>query len=150
MIALAKLDQFDSSTNFTAWMGQIVRFVALNHARKTNRSASTPLDPSVMEECTKYDPSEPMGASITSQGEVLADQASFDDHVLGALNTLDATARSCLLLRVVMGMSYREISLALTIPEGTAMSHVHRARRELRTLMSDHNDSHDDPVTDND
>lgn len=150
MIALTKLDQFETSTNFTAWMGQIVRFVALNHARKRSRSASVPMDPSVMEECAEKEPSVPIGPPITSQGEVLADQASFDDHVLEALNSLDTTARCCLLLRIVMGMSYREISLALTIPEGTAMSHVHRARRELREHMLNHRAPHDDPVNGND
>src|SRR3954467_15209881 len=38
MVALGKLEQFDPRSNFTAWMGQIVRFVGLNHARRRTRS----------------------------------------------------------------------------------------------------------------
>jgi len=38
MIALGKLDQFDADTSFVAWMGTIVRFVALNHARRRQRA----------------------------------------------------------------------------------------------------------------
>ena len=34
LIALRKLHDFDPDTSFTAWMGQIVRFVALNHGRR--------------------------------------------------------------------------------------------------------------------
>ena len=34
VVALGKLEQFDPATNFTAWMGRIVRFIALNHGRR--------------------------------------------------------------------------------------------------------------------
>src|SRR5262249_54943115 len=34
VVALSKLDQFNPATSFTAWMGQIVRFVALNESRR--------------------------------------------------------------------------------------------------------------------
>ncbi|MBT8485493.1 MAG: RNA polymerase subunit sigma-70, partial [Phycisphaerae bacterium] len=34
LIALRKLDQFDPDTSFFAWMGRIVRYVALNQARR--------------------------------------------------------------------------------------------------------------------
>ena len=37
VIALQKLDQFQTETSFTAWMGRIVRFVALNHLRSRIR-----------------------------------------------------------------------------------------------------------------
>jgi len=34
-------------------------------------------------------------------------------------------------------MEYSEISKVLQIPEGTAMSHVHRARQHLRERLAD-------------
>ena len=73
---------------------------------------------------------------ITGTGELAIDQKSFDDQVLAALHTLEDTARACLLLRTVEGMPYREISVALDIPEGTAMSHVHRSRQSMRRILS--------------
>ena len=40
-------------------------------------------------------------------------------------------------MRTLMDMPYHDISLALNIPEGTAMSHVHRARMNLRSKLAD-------------
>jgi RNA polymerase sigma-70 factor (ECF subfamily) len=49
--------------------------------------------------------------------------------------SLDEIPRTCLVLRVVHGLAYSEISSALDIPEGTAMSHVHRSRLALRERL---------------
>ena len=56
--------------------------------------------------------------------------------MLGALGRLEETARACLLLRVVLDLPYQEISRSLGIPQGTAMSHVHRARRAMASLLA--------------
>ena len=76
-------------------------------------------------------------AVLTAGGELRADQGAFDDQVLACLGALEPTARACLLLRTVLDMRYREMARVLDVPEGTAMSHVHRAKRELRRLMED-------------
>lgn len=138
MVALDKLSQFDSTTNFTAWMGRIVRFIALNHARRRVRNGGSGVDVQGLEVEVKR--ARPAQASmlLNGHGELNAENgaANFDDQLLAALNTLDDTARACLLLRTLMDMPYREISLALDIAEGTAMSHVHRARAALRDRLA--------------
>jgi RNA polymerase sigma-70 factor (ECF subfamily) len=76
---------------------------------------------------------------LTDSGQlrlVDVEQAGLDDELLAALHLLDENARACLLLRVVMELPYREISRTLGIPEGTAMSHVHRARRALHEQLT--------------
>jgi RNA polymerase sigma-70 factor (ECF subfamily) len=75
---------------------------------------------------------------------VREDQTEFDDRLVGALGNLDETARICLLLRTLESMSYRDISRVLAIPEGTAMSHVHRSRRTLREALAERGDRADD------
>ena len=71
--------------------------------------------------------------SLTTKGGlILASKSEFDDRVLAALGKLGDTERACMLLRSLLDMPYREISRVLDVPEGTAMSHVHRARRALR------------------
>jgi RNA polymerase sigma-70 factor (ECF subfamily) len=134
MIALSKLDQFDPGTNFIAWMGQIVRFVALNQGRRMSRSKTQAIDLDLIEpvECWKVR----AGPSpVNSRGDLSPEQTAFDDEVLHALQALDETARACLLLRIVLNKPYREIALILDIPEGTAMSHVHRGRHALRKQL---------------
>jgi RNA polymerase sigma-70 factor (ECF subfamily) len=137
MIALGKLDQFDPDTSFVAWMGRIVRFVALNHARRRQRRAACALDDEKIEapEVPRASADAASAAPATARGELRPDQKCFDDDVCAALSTLDEIARACLLLRTLLDLPYREISLALDIPEGTAMSHVHRARRALRDRL---------------
>lgn len=136
MIALAKLDQFNPATSFTAWMGQIVRFVALNESRRRKRHGTLDLEAA---NPTAREP-KPSAPGLSGRGELLAGQQLFDDRVMAALNTLSDTARACLLLRTVLDLPYNEIAAALDIPEGTAMSHVHRARLAIRErLVTDEN-----------
>jgi RNA polymerase sigma-70 factor (ECF subfamily) len=142
-IAMGKLKDFDSSTNFTAWMGQIVRFVALNEARGRQRRRTTLASPETLASGAVHGNPRPSTSGSLTTG--LADFEGFDDHVKAGLMALDDTARTCLILRVVHGMAYSEISKALSIPEGTAMSHVHRSRLVLRDRLSAHADVRMDP-----
>ena len=57
--------------------------------------------------------------------------------MLNGLNGLHETQRTCLLLRTVLDLPYREIGKMLDIPNGTAMSHVHRARQQLVDQLRD-------------
>jgi RNA polymerase sigma-70 factor (ECF subfamily) len=146
MIALRKISDFEEGTNFGAWMGGIVRNVARNYARKRRRRATSDVDPQAIDASRAAHSLGggvggggwgPITPSLDPHGRVDADEAGFDDRVLKALNTLDETARACLLLRTLRDMPYREISQLLEIPEGTAMSHVHRARAALRAMLAE-------------
>jgi RNA polymerase sigma-70 factor (ECF subfamily) len=140
MIALGKLNQFDPDTNFLAWMARIVRFVALNHGRR-RQASSAAVDPQSLEgmpDRRAAIPQHVQSHALNGRGELTEDQDTFDDHVLNALSGLEHNARACLLLRVVLDMPYREIARALDMAEGTAMSHVHRARAALRETLMPH------------
>lgn len=132
LIALRKLDDFDPSTSLHAWCGQIVRNVARNRARRDRRRRTADADLRFIQ-----DERRPTSARdvLDNASTLRRDQAHFDDAVLRALDSLDETARACLLLRTLKDLSYREIAKALDIPEGTASSHVHRARRALRDKL---------------
>lgn len=144
LTALGKLDQFDltqGDAGFAAWMSQIVRYVALNAARKARGRRADELDADALPAAEGAG-----GASasadgrdlrLTPRGDLPADQRSFDDRVTNALRAVGETARCCLLLRTIEGLDYAEISRLLQIPEGTAMSHVHRTRLLLRERLAD-------------
>ena len=138
LMALGKLEQFRSGTSYTAWMGRFVRNVALNHARKRTRRATRPEAPEVLTGLApEAAPLNGSPAPVDEKGRLVPDQGAFDDRVLAGLQNLNPVARACLLLRVVLEMSYREIAAALELPEGTAMSHVHRAREALRVELTE-------------
>lgn len=110
LIALQKLDEFAIGTHFPGWMGQIVRYTALNHRRKRERLRS--LDVKDTEEVE----------DLAGRTGLTGSSEMFDDRLLRALRELSETARTCLLMRTVLELEYREIARALSIPEGTAMT----------------------------
>lgn len=133
MIGLAKIDSFRTDTSFIAWMAQIVRFVALNHRRKGQRARTSNMDHLDLD--ARPAPSHTPAAGVTYRGDVNPAHEAFDDAMLQALESLEPTARECLLLRVVMDLPYKDVARIVGVPEGTAMSHVHRSRHALRTRL---------------
>jgi RNA polymerase sigma-70 factor (ECF subfamily) len=136
VIALEKFRQFPPGSNFAAWMAEIVRRCALNHRRKTQQRRTYAADPAVLGQMNQAAAADEPWPIVRGSGQLVADQASFDDALAGALTTLSEEARACLLLRIVEKLSYAEIAALLNIPEGTAMSHVHRSKAALRVRLS--------------
>lgn len=130
LAAYDKRDQFDPGTDFQAWMGRFVRNMAANELRKRSRRQTTSTDPLVLDETRE---THPRGALAGRDGAY--DPEDFDERVLAGLRELGDVPRSCLLLRTLRDLSYAEIAMLLEIPEGTAMSHVHRARLALRAKL---------------
>lgn len=132
MIALAKRHEFTPGSSFPAWAGQIVRYTALNEARKQARAPRQAAG-------DDRDLEAPSPSSAAGPGtRVAADHHArhLEPRLAAALDTLEQTARECLLLRTTTDMTYAAIAAALGIPEGTAMSHVHRARQTLRRVLA--------------
>ena len=130
MIAYRKRDTFEPGTSFRAWVGTIVRNVAMNALRSSRRRRG------LVEEWTEAAP--PSVSSTPSEmmnGTTLPDHV-VDSRVIKALADMGDVARACLLLRTVGDLHYAEIASLLSIPEGTAMSHVHRGRAHLRERLA--------------
>lgn len=141
LMAWDKIEDFQPGTNFAAWVGKFVRFVALNHVRKRGRRRTTATDPALLvdhadEPAAHNGTGRPAGAPVDGLGRLRDDQTAFDDRVLAGLRELAEIPRACLLLRTVLELGYREISGLLGIPEGTAMSHVHRSRLQMRERLA--------------
>jgi RNA polymerase sigma-70 factor (ECF subfamily) len=136
LVGLRKLKQFDPDTEFKAWMGQIVRFSALNMARRKKRQRASADALELIEADTHSSHLHPH-AIISGKGQLFSDIESFDDQTRAALLRLESDARACLLLRTVEDYSYRKIGETLNMAEGTVMSHVHRARKRMRSWLTE-------------
>lgn len=138
IIGLEKRAEFAQGTSFAAWMSQIVRFVALNVYRKQRKRQGVDLAAAPRADRATHagDPLESTPLELGPGGKLPADQAHFDDRVMGALAEVDEVACACLLLRTIEELEYSEISELLKIPPGTAMSHVHRTRKFLRERLA--------------
>ena len=133
-IAVEKDLRFESEAQLVAWLSGVVRHCALNYRRKLQRRKTQPTDPIVLSNVEENKSSE---LEHIEALHLSATQTSFDDNVINALMQLTPESRSCLLLRTVEQLSYKEISKLMNIPEGTALSMVHRSRKKLRQLLAD-------------
>lgn len=137
LVAMNRLDSFTPGTSFGAWMSQIVRNIARNAARKEHRRQTSGVDHAVLDQLRPGTAGVGNAKNpLNAKGDLGSGADQFDHTVVEALRTLEETARVCLLLRSVGELSYAEISRIVDVPEGTAMSHVHRSRQTLRTRLS--------------
>ncbi len=125
--ALKGFSSFEAGTNFRAWIYRILRNTFLTS--RTGLKTSVPVDEE--EDPQAYTPV----TTQTPESLLLAraDRAAIE-HALAQLPT---QYREVILLCDVEEMSYREIAEALTIPLGTVMSRLARARKAMRQLLQE-------------
>jgi RNA polymerase sigma-70 factor (ECF subfamily) len=136
VIALQKADRFIEGASYIAWLSEIVRRCSLNYVNKVRGRRTHVADPELFAQTQKDDSTCVDALPINSAtGELVDLQRDLDDAMVHALNEIHTDARCCFLLRVVQNLTYAEISELMQIPEGTAMSHVHRTKRQLKRLL---------------
>jgi len=120
--ALRGFSGFQIGTNFRAWMFRILRNSFL-----TSRSGlkSAEVDDADLDAMPSSQPTP----------EALLIQQADRQNTQQALQTLAVPYREILLLCEVEEMSYEEIGQVLSIPIGTVMSRLHRARKALRRAL---------------
>lgn len=111
------------SLRVRSWMWTIAANQARNRARTRRRKPEAWLDDPTARPSSDPGPEE---TALASRG--LA-------RLAAALATLPWTMRSAVVLRHVVDMDYREISVALGRPVGTVKSDVHRGLDKLRTTL---------------
>jgi len=124
--ALRGFASFRPGTNFRAWMFRILR--------NTFLSSRTTLDRSLTVEIDSEDDVPVLPATCTTPESLLIER-SQQNAVRNAIEQLPVTFREVLLLCDVEDASYREISEILSIPVGTVMSRLARARKAVRESL---------------
>ena len=131
-------DKFEPGTNFKAWVFRILKNAFINRYRKAQKEPDT-IDFDAIEEGLESLVAEDPEAA---PGPPNPERAFFDNVVDGeienAIDELPEEFRMVLLMAVVEEMSYKEIASALSIPIGTVMSRLHRARRMLQGRLLDY------------
>ena len=119
------LAAFDAKRRLSSWLFRIAHNTAIDTLRR-RRGRAVSLD-----------------EAAESEGEPAAPDAAdpVERKALGraleaALGQLRPDFRAAVLLRYEEGLAFDEIGHILGIPETTARSHVHRARKELANHLS--------------
>jgi RNA polymerase sigma factor (sigma-70 family) len=118
--ALRSFASFEPGTNFRAWMFRILKNTFLTSCSKSEQRMSIPLD---SEENLWAQP------AIFDTPESLLIRHFDIDAIRNAIEQLPVIHREVILLSDVENASYREIAEILSIPIGTVMSRLARARK---------------------
>jgi RNA polymerase sigma factor (sigma-70 family) len=125
--ALRSYASFEPGTNFRPWIFQILKNTFLSSRSKLERRMTRAMESE-----------EDLPAASATPESLLIGR--FDiDAVRGAIEQLPVIFREVILLCDVEDASYREIAEILSIPIGTVMSRLARARKMVReSLRSTH------------
>jgi len=121
--ALSRFHQFERGSRLDSWMFQIVRTTWIDKVRYRRRRDTTS-DPEMLENL-RFD------ARIEEQTEAREHLAIIRKQIA----TLSEDQRVVLGLVTVDGMSYQEAAQMLSVPIGTIMSRLARARRKLAEVI---------------
>jgi RNA polymerase sigma-70 factor (ECF subfamily) len=114
-------------TDGRAWFLTITRNAAYDFGKRFHADRFIPLD-DVPEDVVGS-----IAEDVTDVGAHGIDWQQLD----AAVQSLPAEFREVIVLREVEGLSYAEIANIAGIPMGTVMSRLARARRRLRTLLAE-------------
>ena len=124
--ALRSFPSFQPGTNFRAWMFRILRNNFLSSCSKLERRMTVAME---------SDEDGPELAVDTETPETILMNRFNSKLVQHAIDDLPVHYRETLLLCEVEEMSYQEIAEILSIPMGTVMSRLARARKSVRKSL---------------
>jgi len=125
--------RYEPGTNFRAWIFQILVFTIYRFNKQSLRHRSIALEDIGEDFQTTMDQEETWSFLLDHPDKL---KQLLDDRLVAALEQLGDDERQCLLLRLLEDFSYKEIASMMSIPLGTAMSHVYRARKKLRQTLA--------------
>jgi RNA polymerase sigma-70 factor, ECF subfamily len=124
--ALRSFASFQPGTNFRAWMFQILKNTFLSSCSTLDRRMTVAMD---------AEEDFPVLPATSATPESLLIERFSNNAVLCAIEQLPIIFREVILLCDVEDASYREIAEILSIPMGTVMSRLARARKAVRDSL---------------
>lgn len=120
--ALRSYHRFEKGTNCRAWLVKIMYHTLSKRRRNERRLRILGDTEEQIAETVAFEPPTP--------------QHITEEDILVALKRLPQQFQEVVILSDVEDMTYKEIAEALSIPAGTVMSRLHRARRILRAELA--------------
>ena len=113
------LDQYDPKYRFFSWIYRITLNESINWLKKANR----------------LDTHEGDTADTAGGPELEASNEQLSEGMQAALMTISSDYRAVIVLKHLLGCSYREIGEVLGIPEKTVKSRLYTARQLLQETL---------------
>jgi RNA polymerase sigma-70 factor, ECF subfamily len=127
--AFRSLAAFDTTRRLSSWLFRIAHNTAIDAMR---RSRPPPASIDARSIASAGGPHEP----VTPPAPDPVERLELGRALEAALAELRSDQRAAIVLRYENGLSFEEIGTVLGVPEVTARSHVHRARKDLARLLT--------------
>lgn len=133
--AYTKFDQFQTGTSPQAWLLVILRSIFINKYRKKKREGTQVSIEDMASGVERLQPVDHKDLPSTPEDFLFRDV--LDAELRSALLKLPQHYQEVIILVDMEELSYREVSDVLSIPQGTVMSRLHRARKTLQAQLQE-------------
>ncbi len=136
------LDSFQGTASFYTWVYRITVNLCIDLRRKAGRSSANNAEfDERIEHGEVGSPADQLSTQRLGFDPVRAlHNSELRKRILAALDHLSDPHRTVLMLREVDGLSYKEIADIMETPEGTVMSRLFHARRQMQELLREYAD----------
>ncbi|WP_052807057.1 RNA polymerase sigma factor [Mesobacillus subterraneus] len=128
--AFKKVDTIVDEQKIASWLSAIAVRTAIDCLRAEKRKRWLPSDQSIMEKIYNDDCYE---QSIEKEVEMLL----FKEQLQHLLYLLSKESQQVLVLKLQYGLKENEIASRLNLKSGTVKTRLHRARKQLKKVMSE-------------
>lgn len=128
--AYRNLSAFDTTRRLSSWLLRIAHNTAVDRLRRS-QPAMLSLD------APASDPQRVTGEPASPLTPDPVEREALRRALNDAIAQLRTEYRVAVTLRYDEGLSFDEIAQVMSVPEATARSHVHRARKELAAILRD-------------
>ena len=126
--AFRNLAAFDTTRRLSSWLFRIAHNTAIDALRRSGPPPGS-TDTQLVPASGAQEPAIPPVPDPVERQEL-------SRALEAALAALRPDQRAAIVLRYENGLSFNEIGAVLGVPEPTARSHVHRARKDLARLLT--------------
>jgi RNA polymerase sigma-70 factor (ECF subfamily) len=127
--AFERLSSYDQQRRFASWFFQILHNLTIDYLRR-KRPATISLDG--LEEAGY--PDAPIAPGV--RPDARAEQTALARAADAALARIRPEYREAVVLRYREDLSVQEIAEAMSLPVGTVKTYLHRARKELASILT--------------
>jgi RNA polymerase sigma factor (sigma-70 family) len=128
-----------AGTNARAWVLTIVRNTAYSWLQKNRRAELVPVDELESNERAQAERGADIEELIPLNPEADLIARADEAHIREEIEKLPPEFREALVLRDIQGLEYRDIAQITSVPVGTVMSRLARARRRLVSALAHQN-----------
>ena len=128
--AYKKMETIEDADKIGAWLAAIAGRTAIDYLRAEKRRKWLPSDQSLMEQIFS---DQDINPSIEKEVEIML----FKEDIQHLLYKLTNEYQEVLVLRVQYGLKEDEIASQLNLKSGTVKTRLHRARKQLRKVMTE-------------